>query len=243
MAESTGRDAGERMKRFWDDRARENAAWYVDTSLAYDEPDMDQFFETGRRVVAEAYVDAPVQPAGHEGAVEIGPGIGRICAALAEHFDRVVGIDVSEEMVTKARGYVTDPKVTFLVGNGVTLAPLEDASVDFVTSFTVLQHLPDTDLVLGYFREAARILRPGGVMAIQWNNLPHPGFWHLKGAVWRARQKLGLAKGLDNRTAPEFIGTRVPWADVKRTIEAEGLVIKGRKGEDTLFSWVWAEKR
>jgi hypothetical protein len=29
---------------------------------------------------------------------------------------------------------------------------------------------------------------------------------------------------------------------VKRTLEGAGLEIVGRKGEDTLFSWVWARR-
>src|SRR5688572_2057607 len=111
----------DRMRRYWDDRARENAAWYVDTSLDYDDPDMERFFETGRIVVREALLEAPVQPDRREVALEIGSGIGRISAALGEHFERVIGLDVSEEMVAKARGLVENPRVEFVVGDGVSL--------------------------------------------------------------------------------------------------------------------------
>jgi hypothetical protein len=34
----------------------------------------------------------------------------------------------------------------------------------------------------------------------------------------------------------------VPWAPVERTLRDVGLEVAGRKGEDTLFSWVWAVK-
>jgi SAM-dependent methyltransferase len=228
------------MRRFWDERAQENAAWYVDTSLSYDEPDMDQFFATGEQVVTEALLEAPVQPAGRTLAVEIGPGLGRICRALAEQFDRVVGVDVSAEMVAQARELVPDPRVEFLVGDGVGLSGVADGSADFVTSFTVLQHLPSRDLVLGYFREGARVLRPGGVLAVQWNNLPHPRRWRARAAWWRLRQRLRLGMADEQRSAREFAGTRVPWPAVERTLRDAGLQIVGRKGEDTLFSWVWA---
>ncbi|MGH9184722.1 MAG: class I SAM-dependent methyltransferase [Acidimicrobiales bacterium] len=232
----------DRMRRFWDERARENAAWYVDTTLSYDDPDMERFFANGRIVVEEALLKAPVQPERHEVALEIGPGLGRICAALADHFDRVIGLDVSEEMMARARDHVTDPRIDFLVGDGVTLQPVDDASIDFVTSFTVLQHLTSTDLVLGYFREAARVLRPGGVLALQWNNLPHPSLWRLRARWWRVRARLGLGMRNENRNAPEFVGTRVPWEPIKSTLEDCGLQIRGRRGEDTLFSWVWATR-
>jgi SAM-dependent methyltransferase len=135
---------------------------------------------------------------------------------------------------------VTDPKVSFVVGDGATLAPVEPRSADFVTSFTVLQHLPSRELVLNYFREAARTLRPGGVLALQWNNLPHPALWRARARWWRLRQRFDKRVANERRSAREFVGTRVAWPHVQRTLEAEGLEIVGRKGEDTLFSWVWA---
>jgi SAM-dependent methyltransferase len=242
MTDDPERDDAARMRQFWDARARENAAWYVDTSLSYDEPDMDQFMATGRVVVDEALLSAPVRPAQHGRAVEIGPGLGRICAALAEHFDSVVGIDVSAEMVERARALVPDDRVELLVGDGVGLRPIPDASVDFVTSFTVMQHLTSRKLVLGYLREGARVLRPGGVLAIQWNNLPHPLRWRLQRDVWRVRRALRLGLRDEHRAEPEFVGSRVPWGPVEQTLRDAGLEIAGRKGEDTLFSWVWAVK-
>ena len=242
MAEQTERPEALRMRRFWDDRAQENAAWYVDTSLSYDDPDMDQFFATGRLVVAEALLDAPVRPTGYQVAVEIGSGLGRICLALADHFDHVVGLDVSAEMVRKARELVTDERVTFQVSDGVSLQPIADGSVDLVMSFTVLQHLTSRDLVLDYVREGARILRPGGVLALQWNNLPHPYRWRAVSRWWRLCQWLHLGLADEQRSAPEFVGTRVPWSAIEATLREVGLDVAGRAGEGTLFSWVWAVK-
>lgn len=234
--------SGERMGRFWDERARENAAWYVDTSLDYDQPDMQRFFEAGRTVVREALHDAPVAPERRGMALEIGPGLGRVCAALSEEFEQVIGLDVSAEMVARARELVPDDRVTFRVGDGVTLAPLPDDSVDFIVSFTVLQHMPSKDLVLGYLAESGRVLRPGGVAALQWNNLPHPSLWRARAAWWRARGRLGLGMHGEQRCAREFAGTRVPAGDVTRVLAGSGLSVVATRDEGTLFAWVWARK-
>jgi hypothetical protein len=37
------------MRNFWDEAARTNAVWYVDTSLDFNHPDMESFFSMGRR--------------------------------------------------------------------------------------------------------------------------------------------------------------------------------------------------
>jgi SAM-dependent methyltransferase len=234
--------AADGMRSFWDDRARENAAWYVDTTCDYEHPDMEAFFAVGHKVVEEALLTAPVQPVRRSLAVEIGPGLGRISLALADHFDHVIGIDISAEMVERARALVPSPKVQFEVGNGRDLQPLESGQADFVTTFTVLQHLPAAELIEGYLRDAARILAPGGILAAQWNNLPHPRAWRSRAAWWRVRHRIGGPLKMDPRVAPQFIGTRLPFEEVRRTLEGAGLTVKGTKGLGTLFAWVWAEK-
>src|SRR5437764_15432079 len=115
MAERTENRAVKGMREFWDARARENAAWYVDTSLAYDDPDMDRFFETGEAIVADALDDAPVLPEGRGLAVAVGSGLGRVCKALAGRFDRVVGVDISPQMDAKGAALRRIPHVSLLL--------------------------------------------------------------------------------------------------------------------------------
>jgi SAM-dependent methyltransferase len=230
------------MRSYWDERARENAAYYVDTTCDYDTPDMQRFFETGEQVVREALIDAPVQPAERGMALELGPGLGRICKALAPHFDRVVGLDVSAEMVRRARDLVDDANVMFEVGDGATLRPTDDCSVDLVITFTVLQHVPERDAIAGYLRDAARVLRPGGVLAAQWNGDAHPRRYRLRSAWWQWQRRVGVRAKQDHRLAPQFLGTPVPAPFVRSVLEDAGLVVEATKGEGTLFSWVWAVK-
>src|SRR3954470_2787775 len=136
------------MRDYWEQRAQLNAAFYVDTSLDYDNPDMDRFLETGRRVVTIALDEPPaVPPAGKTVALEIGCGMGRICLALSERFDQVVGYDISTEMLRKARELVPDERVDFRLTDGASLPGAADASVDLVLTFTVFQHIPSADVI------------------------------------------------------------------------------------------------
>jgi SAM-dependent methyltransferase len=230
------------MRAYWDARAQENAVWYVDTTMDPDAPDMERFFATGPAVVRSLLHEAPVQPTGRGRAVEIGSGLGRICLALADDFDEVVGVDISETMVAKARSLVDRPGVRFEVVTGADLSPIEDASADLVTTFTVFQHMPKASLINAYLHEAARVLRPGGVLAAQWNNLPHPRWGKARGRWERTRHRIGGPLRLDARVAPEFVGLRVPLADMEAMVRSSGLTVEGSAQVDTLFAWIWATK-
>ena len=88
--------------------------------------------------------------------VEVGCGPGRMTAALAERFDRVVAVDVSPAMVERARASVPDPNVDFRVVSGERLDGVESGVADALVCYLVLQHLPS--------REAGRRV-PRGVRA------------------------------------------------------------------------------
>ena len=78
---------------------------------------------------------------------------------------RFVGVDLSEEMLERARAYVTEQglgNVAFQQADVTDLGFLGDASVDAVFSTVALHHLPDVDHLERTFAEVARVLRPGG---------------------------------------------------------------------------------
>lgn len=231
------------MRNFWDEAARTNAAWYVDTTLDFEHPDMEKFFSTGRTIVSEALNGSPVPPPGRAKAVEIGSGLGRVSLALADRFDRVVGVDVSPEMVQRAGELVHDPRVSFLVGDGASLRGVGDASADLVLSFTVFQHIPRVELIEGYIAEAGRILRPGGLFVFQWNNGGDSISWAIRRAVLSVLQRTGFKRERYRRHAPEFLGSRVPLDRIKSALARGGMEVRETKGLGTLFAWVWAVRR
>ena len=101
-------------------------------------------------------------------ALDFGCGVGRHARVLAEHFDEVVGVDVSEEMVRLARRLHEDVEgLEFVVNVDERLAGFPEGAFDLVQSLLVLQHLPDEDAILVYIAEMLRILRPGGLLFFQ----------------------------------------------------------------------------
>lgn len=229
------------MRAYWEERARLNAAFYVDTSLDYDNPDMERFLQTGRVVVGLALDDPPVQPAEHGLAVEIGCGLGRICLALTERFDHVVGYDISAEMLDQARAVVADRPVDLRLTDGASLPGLQDRSADFVLTFTVFQHIPDVDVIRSYISEAGRVLAPGGVFAFQWNNTPGARRWRARRSVMAVAQKLGRGDGY-GRDQPEFLGSRVELAVIDAALADAGLKRVGLREPGQLFTWAWATR-
>ena len=98
--------------------------------------------------------------------VNIGCGIGRIENAICTRVRSIVGLDVSEKMVQRARERVQAPNVEFKVVDGRSLSGIESAAFDLCISFLVFQHMP-REFVNSYFRDVARVLKPGGKFFFQ----------------------------------------------------------------------------
>ncbi len=91
-----------------------------------------------------------------------GPGLDALLAARqVGPTGRVIGVDMTPEMLERARATAARAgasHVEFRQGRLEAL-PVDDASVDAVTSNCVINLVPDKAAV---FREVARVLRPGG---------------------------------------------------------------------------------
>jgi len=103
-----------------------------------------------------------------ETVVDLGSGAG-IDAFLAARAvgpeGRVIGVDMTPEMLEKARATAAKhgfANVEFRAGRLEAL-PVEDATVDAITSNCVINLVPDKEAV---FREAARVLKRGGRMVV-----------------------------------------------------------------------------
>jgi len=93
--------------------------------------------------------------------LEVGCGTGKNTRWLAERARRVVAMDFSPGMLDVARGRVPSERVTLVQHDIRERWPVDDASVDLVIGNLILEHVSN---VAPIFAEAARVLRPGGVM-------------------------------------------------------------------------------
>jgi SAM-dependent methyltransferase len=107
-----------------------------------------------------AYLDRPEERV----ALEIGSGGGRLLLAACRYFREVIGVDIHDEQAAVAQFLQAQhaANVRLLRTTGDSL-PVDTASVDFVFSFIVLQHLPSFAVFAAYLHETARCLRRGGV--------------------------------------------------------------------------------
>jgi arsenite methyltransferase len=103
-----------------------------------------------------------------ETVLDLGSGAGFdafLAAQAVGATGRVIGVDMTDEMLAKARANAERAgvrNVEFRKGYIETL-PVEDASVDVVLSNCVINLVPDKAAA---YREVARVLRPGGRMVI-----------------------------------------------------------------------------
>jgi SAM-dependent methyltransferase len=98
-------------------------------------------------------------------ALDVGCGTGRALPAVAEAVGptgRVIGLDLTSDMLTAARAAGRDGYATLILADARRL-PLGDAVADAVFAAGLVQHLPDPGAGL---TELARVVRPGGRLTL-----------------------------------------------------------------------------
>ena len=214
-----------RMRTDWDSRAKRNALHYVNCEKR--RWDIEDFFLSGEQTVeTEVRNDMANISQGKDPAemrvLEIGCGAGRVTGALARVFGEVHAVDVSEEMVERAREFLSDgPNVSLYKNNGLDLSVLPDITFDFAFSHLVCQHIPSIEAIEGYLREVNRVLRPDTLFKFQVQGDP-----------------AGNRSRLDT-----WCGSTISEKVALQLAERCGFEARYRRGAETQYYWLWFFKR
>lgn len=175
-------------------RRHQHVPWNAAGRAASEESDSDRVVRetgwvfnnaTGEQLTLADFVDSGEQEVGAylecfgfapdfvraSSIVEIGSGIGRMTASFTRRFAGVTACDLDASFLERCQETVRDfgdesRLAVSHVADGRTLA-LPDASSDVVFSYITLQHCDPAD-ALHLTREAIRVVRPGGVIALNY---------------------------------------------------------------------------
>ena len=216
----------EKMRRDWDERARENARFYVNTERT-DWTD-HEFFASGEQTVREEILTDMTNicqgklPSDMR-VIEIGCGAGRITRALARLFGEVHAVDVSGEMAACAQQAVADlPHAHVYQNNGMDLSVIPaDQPFDFAFSTIVFQHIPSREVIENYVREVCRLLSPGALFKFQ------------------------VQGDASMQTDPDDTWLGVPFseADAREMAEQCGFELRYHHGAGAQYFWLWFFKK
>jgi malonyl-CoA O-methyltransferase len=99
----------------------------------------------------------------HRSILEIGCGTGKNTEFLAQICDELRALDLSAEMIERAKQKVTRSRVTFALADLTAPWPCEDGDAELISCNLVLEHIQDLPPV---FAEASRKLVRGGRLFI-----------------------------------------------------------------------------
>ncbi len=161
----------QQLKENFESLAADDPLWTVlsDNAKRGGKWDLDELYATGESLIIdlEKRLAEKRCQLGGDTALDFGCGVGRITFPLSKRFRTCYGIDISPSMIAFARSQIQrGPNCQFIENASTRLERFEDASIDFIYSAIVLQHIAPR-YTREYLKAFARILRPDGLIAFQ----------------------------------------------------------------------------
>ncbi len=144
-----------------------------------------------REVMNDLAVLERLVPVSGQDVVDVGCGGGGLVRDLVARGARVTGVEISESQLAAAERDDGGSGARYVVGRAERL-PLADGSVDVVVFMRALHHVAPADMPVA-LREAARVLRGGGVVYVA-EPLPEGDFFALTSLVEDEREVRAAAQ-------------------------------------------------
>lgn len=156
------------------------SSWLADQDLAtlnariHDGVPAESLMDRGRGYrdwVFDMFPDARPQPGDH--VLELGSGVGWIMEAVLERFEirEIVGLDISPNMVKRARERFKHPKAGFVLYDGLRM-PFGDGRFEVAYSVATMQHI-EKHVAFVLFEEINRVMAPGGHAVVHLLGVEH----------------------------------------------------------------------
>jgi SAM-dependent methyltransferase len=230
------------MQRFWDERAKEDAFYFVDNRIGYRDPESEaRFWAAGVGDLDSLLGAIEIELRATDRVVEIGCGVGRLTRVLSARAASVTALDVSAEMLQQARRHNEAlANVEWLHGDGVSLAGIDDGEADLVVSHVVFQHIPDPQITLGYVREIGRVLKPGGLAGFQVSN---DQSIHRSSVGVTDKVRAAFGRAPKGQTHAAWLGSAVAVGDLRAAASEGGMDVEKLVGEGTQYMLVRLRRR
>jgi cyclopropane fatty-acyl-phospholipid synthase-like methyltransferase len=173
----------------WDHFAHEDAYTYIMTEL---QPgDREAFWRAGETVVEGELLPVMRELRVTRGtALEIGCGVGRLMLPLSRHFQQVLGVDISCEMVRQGQAVAAQRgarNLRFLSASHPSRISAElpefEGKVDLIYSLLVFQHIADFAVIEAYLRRIGSLLSRDGIAYLQFDTRPQTMLYRMRGAL------------------------------------------------------------
>lgn len=161
-------------KEDWNLRAAQDASSYV---CAASQASEEQIRASGLGDVVREFIPRafPEDPSAKLGSIlEIGCGFGRMSMFLMDYCEFLYAMDISSELIAKAKDRIPTGHVVFFENDGMTIPDkfVPDNSIDLAFEYIVFQHIPSEEIVISYIKEVHRKLKTGGRFIMHGRDVP-----------------------------------------------------------------------